>query len=69
MDCFRLRPLSYADKWRSLSSGAHPRDPLARKDELPFSNAANLPDGQIKKTCPALRAKIFRFRRRANQGY
>jgi hypothetical protein len=28
-----------------------------------------LPDGQIKKTCPALFAKIFRFRRRANHRY
>ncbi len=28
-----------------------------------------LPDGQIKKTCPALSIKIFRFRRRANQWF
>jgi hypothetical protein len=27
------------------------------------------PDGQINKSCPSLRAKIFRLTRRANQRY
>jgi hypothetical protein len=44
-------------------------DPLARNDELPFSDATNWHDGQITKTCPALSQKIFRFRRRANQWF
>jgi hypothetical protein len=35
---------------RSLSSGAHSRDPLARNDEMPFSHATNRPDGQITKS-------------------
>jgi hypothetical protein len=30
-----------ADKSRSLSSGAHSRESLARNDELPFSDATN----------------------------
>src|SRR5258708_19355482 len=33
------------------------------------STSPILPDGQITKSCPALFAKIFRFRRRANQNY
>jgi hypothetical protein len=33
------------------------------------SGALRQPDGQITKTCPARFAKIFRFRRRANQWF
>jgi hypothetical protein len=35
---------------RSLSSGAHSRDPLARKDEMTSSGATNWHDGQITKS-------------------
>jgi hypothetical protein len=42
---------------------------FARKSNLAASHAANQRDGQISKTCPALGAKIFRFRRRANQWF
>jgi hypothetical protein len=54
----------FAARWiasRSLSSGAHSRDPLARNDE---KKPTDLPDGQITSfadflACPAPFAKIF----------
>jgi hypothetical protein len=51
---------------RSLSSGAHSRDPLARNDENEFRLRPIDLTGKSPKVCPALRAKIFRFCRRAN---
>jgi len=72
------------ERWiasRSLSSGAHSRDPLARNDDYVVRRSqavemagyaaptrpTNGPTGKSLKTCPALSEKIFRFPRRANQ--
>jgi hypothetical protein len=42
MDCFRLRSLSFGGRVAEPVIGrAHSRDPLARNDELPFSDATN----------------------------
>jgi hypothetical protein len=54
---------------RSLSSGARSRDPVDRNDEVASLRATKQPDGQISKSCPAPREKIFRLTRRANQRY
>jgi hypothetical protein len=42
---------------------------FARKSNLVATHATKQHDGQISKTCPALGAKIFRFRRRANHWF
>src|SRR5882757_3694694 len=41
----------------------------ARFARLSGTTSKSQPDGQIKKSCPAPRAKIFRLTRRANQGH
>jgi hypothetical protein len=46
-----------------------PQHPLARNDEIASLRATKQPDGQISKSCPAPREKIFRLTRRANQRY
>src|SRR5665647_1065075 len=42
---------------------------LACKRNLASAPATKQPDGQISKTCPSPRAKIYRLTRRANQGH
>jgi hypothetical protein len=67
MDCFRLRSLSFGGRVAEPVIGRATR--WLAMTNYRFRTRPIDPTGKSPKTCPALRAKIFRLTRRANQRY